>query len=92
MLVKKVALFGHCSHGYYTYVHTHIQECGDTYMYICIYIPHRQRHTHTKPLTHIATPLHRIAFSWDKVSGYFDHGLILLVWMPLPLGKVSPVM
>ena len=40
----------------YTRTHTPIQECGDTYVYICIYIPHRQRHTHTKPLTHTATP------------------------------------
>lgn len=88
MLVKKAALFKHCSHGYHTDIYTHIQECGDIYMYICIYVPHRHRHTHTKPLTHVATPLH-LSFSWDEASGYFDHGLILLVWMPLPLGSVS---
>lgn len=69
-----------------TYTHTYRSVGTSTCTYAYTY--HRHRHTHTKPLTHVATPLH-LSFSWDEASGYFDHGLILLVWMPLPLGSVS---
>ena len=37
----------------HTYTHTHIHECGDIYMCICIYIPHTDTQTHTQNHSHI---------------------------------------
>lgn len=59
---------GHYSHEYYINPHTH----------------HKDVNGHTQPCVLLPPPLFYLLFSWDKALRYLEHGLTLLVWMPLP--------